>query len=165
MLCRLSGIFSASKSCRWNAEIHHMGLAWCEHVKTVHQAASKCFCLRDIGLVDHRLKQDLKCLPSYPWDGGGFFLLCEDFGRIFHNSFTACALFLFFLKWRLACTNWFHSLGQDQSTVAQRAETTMTECSLTSYVWAHFLIDSHTLPWQWHSQPTPTLMGQGCMHV
>ena len=26
-------------------------------------------------------------------DGGGFFLACEDFGRMFDNSFPACALF------------------------------------------------------------------------
>ena len=39
----------------------------------------------------------------------------------------------FFFKWRLARAN-IHSLGQDQSTVAQRAETTVTECSLTSCV-------------------------------
>ena len=30
-------------------------------------------------------------------------------------------LFFFFLKWRLACADLFHCLGQDQSTVAQRA--------------------------------------------
>ena len=41
---------------------------------------------------------------------------------------------LFFLKWRLARVHWFHSLGQDQSTVAQRVETTVAECALTSYV-------------------------------
>ena len=40
----------------------------------------------------------------------------------------------FFLKWRLARAHLFHSLGQDQSTVAQRAETTVAECSLTSCV-------------------------------
>ena len=37
---------------------------------------------------------------------GGFFLACEDFGRMFDNSFSACAFFSFFflifLKWRLA---------------------------------------------------------------
>ena len=60
--------------------------------------------------------------------GGGFFFTFEDFGRMFNNSFPACT---FFLKWRLAHANKFHSLGQDQSTVAQRAETTVTECSLT----------------------------------
>ena len=32
---------------------------------------------------------------------GGFFLACEDFGRMFDNLFPACAFF-FFLKWRLA---------------------------------------------------------------
>ena len=55
--------------------------------------------------------------------------------------------------------------SQDQSTVAQRAEMTVTECSLTSCVLARFLIDSHTLPGQRHSQPTPTSMGQGCICV
>ena len=34
---------------------------------------------------------------------------------------------------------------------------TVTECSLTSHVWAHFLIGSNTMPWQWRSQPTPTV--------
>ena len=62
----------------------------------------------------------------------------------------------FFLKWRLAGADLFYSLGQDQSTVAQQAETTMTKCSLMSCMWARFLIGSHTMPGQWHSQPTPT---------
>ena len=56
-------------------------------------------------------------------------------------------------------------LCQDQSTVAQRAEMTVTECSLTSYLWACFLIGFHTMPWQQHSQLTLTWLGQGCMHV
>ena len=71
----------------------------------------------------------------------------------------------FFFKWRLTCANWFHSLGQDQSTVAQPAEKIVTECSLTRCIWARFLTDSHTLPGQRHSQPTPTSMGQRCMRV
>ena len=29
--------------------------------------------------------------------GGGFFIACEDFARIFDNSFPACAFFFFFL--------------------------------------------------------------------
>ena len=44
--------------------------------------------------------------------------------------------FLFFFK--------FHSLCQDHSTVAQRAETTVAERPLTSCVWARFRIGSHT---------------------
>ena len=42
----------------------------------------------------------------------------------------------FFLKskWRLSRAHQFHSLGQDQSTAAQRVETTVAECSLTSSV-------------------------------
>ena len=41
------------------------------------------------------------------------------------------ALFIF-LKWRLVRAHLFHTLGQDQSTVAQRAETRIAERSLTS---------------------------------
>ena len=46
------------------------------------------------------------------------------------------------------------SLGQDQSTVAQRAETTMAESSLTSCVSARFRIGCRTMPGQRHSQPS-----------
>ena len=78
---------------------------------------------------------------------------------MFDNSFPACAFFVvvylfvfvvcflgvcecvlfvcffvFVLKWRLARAHLFQSFGQDQSTVAQRAETTVTECSPTSCV-------------------------------
>ena len=72
---------------------------------------------------------------------------------------------LFFLKWRLARSHLIHSLGQDQPTVAERAEATVTECSLTSCAWARFLIGSHTMPGQRRSQPTPTSLGQRCMRV
>ena len=37
-----------------------------------------------------------------------------------------------FFKWRSARAHQTHLLGQDQYTVAQRAETTVAECSLTS---------------------------------
>ena len=41
--------------------------------------------------------------------------------------------------WRSACAHQFHFFsGQDQSTVAQRAEMTVAECSLTSCVWTRF---------------------------
>ena len=40
--------------------------------------------------------------------------------------------FFFFLKWRLVQAHLFHSLCQDQSTVAQQAETTVAKCSPTS---------------------------------
>ena len=71
--------------------------------------------------------------------------------------------FFFFFKWRLAWAYYFHSLGQDQSPVAQWAETTVAECSMTSCMRARFLIGSHTMPGQQHSQPIPTSLGQGCM--
>ena len=42
--------------------------------------------------------------------GGGFFLACEDFEKMFDNLFPACAflfiLFIYlFFKWRLAPTH------------------------------------------------------------
>ena len=36
---------------------------------------------------------------------------------------------------------------------------------LQSCMWARFLIDSHAMPGQRHSQPTPTSTGQGCMYA
>ena len=58
----------------------------------------------------------------------------RGFGEMFNHLFPTCASFLsfFFPKWRLAHVHYFHSLCQDQSTVAQRAETTVAECFLTS---------------------------------
>ena len=63
------------------------------------------------------------------------------------------------LKWRLAHVHQFHSLGQDKSTVAQRAETTVAKCSLTSCMWVCFRIGSHIMPGQQHSQPSWTSLG------
>ena len=91
------------------------------------------------------------------------FSLCA---RILGECLTIHTPFaLFKKKWRLAHANLFHSLGQDQSTVAQRAEMTVTECSLMSCLWACFLVGSHTMPGQQHSQPTRTLLDQRCMCI
>ena len=57
----------------------------------------------------------------------------------------------FFLKWRSAHVNLFHSLRQDQSILAHQAETTVVECFLMSCTWARFEIGSHTTPGQWQS--------------
>ena len=77
--------------------------------------------------------------------GGGF----SSFTRVFENarpfipslrSFWFFVLFCFVVvvvvvfKRRLARVHQFHSLCQDQSTVAQQAKTTVAECSLTSCV-------------------------------
>ena len=62
-----------------------------------------------------------------------FFRACEDLGSVFDHSFPAFAFF-FFLQWRMDRAHKFHSLCLDQSTVAQRAETTVAECSLTNCV-------------------------------
>ena len=96
--------------------------------------------------------------------GGGFFLAWEDLGRMSDNSFPVRSC-CFFFKVDISLRKLTHSLGQDQSKVAQRTETKVTECSLTSCVWARFRIGSHTMPGQHHSQPTPTSLDQGYMRV
>ena len=58
-----------------------------------------------------------------------FFSLAIIFGRTFDHSFPAHAVFCFVFRWRIARVHEFHSLGQDQSTVAQQAQTTVAECS------------------------------------
>ena len=47
---------------------------------------------------------------------------------MFNNLFPTCPFFFFFFsKWGLACAHQFYSSGQDQSTVAQQAEATVTK--------------------------------------
>ena len=70
---------------------------------------------------------------------------------------------LFFFTRRLARAHLFNSLRKDQSTLAQRAQTTVAECSLTKCVWARFRIGSKTMPAQQHSQPTPSLDQHACV--
>ena len=86
---------------------------------------------------------------------------------MFDHSVPACSFFFFFffLKRGLARVHQFDSLGKDQSTVAQRAETTVAECFLTSCVRARFLIGSYIIPGQRHCQPTPTSLSEECMCV
>ena len=63
-------------------------------------------------------------------------LACGDLGRrfddLFHTSIVFLSFFFFVLKWGSARAHQFHFLGQGQSTLAQRADTTVAECSLTS---------------------------------
>ena len=76
--------------------------------------------------------------------GGGSFLACGDFGKMFDHSFPACVF---------------------SSSSGNRPETTVAECSLTSCVWARFRIGSHTVPGQRHSHPILTSLGQRFMRV
>ena len=93
---------------------------------------------------------------------GGFFLACKNFGGRFDDWIPASASFFsFFFKVKISShvpmPLFFY--GQDQ------AETTVTECFPNELRMSSFsLIGSHTVPGQ-HSQPTLTLLGQGCMHV
>ena len=66
--------------------------------------------------------------------GDGFFFACEDFGRMFNHSFTACAFFVFFFEVVISSRALILLLCQAQSTVAQRADTTVAERSVTSCV-------------------------------
>ena len=81
------------------------------------------------------------CLFKSAWLWSASF---SSFARIFGECSTINsppALFSFFLKWKLARAHYFHTSCQDQSTVAQRAETTSSRCSLTSCVWARSFPD------------------------
>ena len=84
---------------------------------------------------------------------------------MFNHSISACAFFFFFFEVVINSRSLIPLIIQDQSTVAQRAETNVAECSLTSCVSARFLIGFHSMPRQRHSQPTLTSLGQGCMRV
>ena len=65
----------------------------------------------------------------------GFFLVCEDFWRIFDSSFPICTFKKIFAVSgdKVMHTN-FTLLGQDQSTVAEQVEMTVAKCSLMSCV-------------------------------
>ena len=122
------------------------GWLW-EEYPLLHQELN--LCQRHAGQKLYQLSE----LHPHPFgtaeqDGGdgGFFLACKDFGRMFNNSFPTCTFFLL-SKWRLACAHEFHSSHQDWSTVAQWAETTVTECSLTSCVCTRFLIGFPHYAW------------------
>ena len=58
-----------------------------------------------------------------PWRllGWPFPRACQDFLGRFDESFPACAFFPFLFKRRTAHARQFHSLGQDQSILAQRS--------------------------------------------
>ena len=84
------------------------------------------------------------------------------------HSLPAPVFFFFFfggvVKWRSSYAHLSHSLGQDQSTVAQQAEMTCDKHSLMSCTWVHFP-DKFPYYARQHSQPTPILLGQLCLHV
>ena len=80
------------------------------------------------------------CLKLGWWCCVFFSLLPRIWGKVIH-SLPVLFFFFFsvsFKKRRSACAHHFHFLCQDQSTVAQRAKTTVAECSLMSCMWTHF---------------------------
>ena len=123
--------------------------------------------------VDSAGNHTCLCAPGYEirtdqfcgkWWWLFFFFFCL-LARIWGECLTIhSSPSLFFLKWRLARAHLFYSLCQDQSTVAERAKTTVAECFLTSCVCARFRIGSNTMPGQRYGQPTPASFGQGCVY-
>ena len=73
----------------------------------------------------------------------GFFLAMQEFKSKVQRIIPQPH---FFLKWWLGHKHQFHSLDQDQSTLAQQAELS---------------VDEHCQ----HSQPTLTLLDHGCVHA
>ena len=74
-------------------------------------------------------------------DGGGggvFPCLQRVWGKVRPFIPRLRFFFFYYLKWKSSRECKFHFLGQYQSTAAQRAETTVAECSFTSCVWARF---------------------------
>ena len=90
-------------------------------------------CSKNVGVPNRKTRNCSRRL-SRGSGGGGSFLACEDFGRMFDQSFPACAFFFFFFEVKISTRTNSTVLGQDQSTVAQPAETTVAECSMTSCV-------------------------------
>ena len=86
--------------------------------------------------------------------GGGFLLACKDYEGRLDQSFPAC---FFESEDQLARTNF--TLGQDQSTGAQRAETTVDKRSWRVVCELISLIGSHSMPRQ-HSQPFSNTLGE-----
>ena len=109
-------------------------VAWCWHRNIcsccVVLAQEHLFLLRGVGT-------GTSVLVTWCWRW--LFPRLRGFGRNVPPFISRLRIYLFilffiFLKWRLARAHQFHSFCQDQSTVAQRAETTVAECSLTSCV-------------------------------
>ena len=105
-------------------------------------------------------------IPACPHLSGGLFLVCEDLGRTLDNSFPA-STFFFFKVVICLCTliplfrpRWGH--GGSASWDDWDWEWEFPD---ELHVNSCFLIGSHTMPGQWHSQPTPTSLGQRCMCV
>ena len=64
-----------------------------------------------------------------------------------HSSFAIFFQFFYF-KVEVSLCTLILLIWQEQSTMAQWAETTEAKCSLTSWMWASFQIGSHTMPGQ-----------------
>ena len=104
-------------------------------------------------------------LQERTFDDDGFSPTGTDLGGRFDDSFVPAPFFFFFFFFLVEISSHTPiSLGQDQSTVAQQAKTTVAKCSLQVVCELISLIDHRTMPGQ-HSQLTLTLLGQGCMHV
>ena len=93
--------------------------------------------------------------PSYIFHvngGGGFFLACKDFWRMFDNSFPACIFFKVEISWHILIPLFRPGSVHNGSASLDNCDWVFS----VSHVWARSLIGSHTMPGQRHSQPTLT---------
>ena len=68
------------------------------------------------------------------YSNGGFFLVCEDLGRMFDNSFPTCAFFLLFFKVEISLCKLIPLFRSGSVHSGSANEMTETERSLTSCV-------------------------------
>ena len=98
-------------------------------------------------IVHHRPSW-LTCGSSFPTNGedggGGFFLIYENWGEMFWRIIVRLRSLFVCFTWRSDRAHQFlDSLGQDQSTVARWAETTVAERSLACSNTRHVQFSLH----------------------
>ena len=141
--------------------MHSCGTNTCNICQSYYKKKKRQFLLPLLFVSDSGF---ISCSSFATVSEGDSFLACEALGRMFDHSFPVCALIFFFFYGgdQLAHTNSI-LFCQDKPIVAQWAEMTMAKCSLTSCLWTRFKIGSHPISAQWHSQPTPASLDQGCV--
>ena len=104
----------------------HLRVAW--QLLHRHRAdlADTAGC-RQSGRILERKKEESKRIKSLRTSSyvGEVFLACEVSGEMFEESFPVSAFSFSFFPLEIARMHQFHSLGQDQSTVAQRDKNTV----------------------------------------
>ena len=96
--------------------------------------------------------------------GGGFFLACEDLGRMFDNSFPACAFFFLFPKVEISSRTLFPLFARISPPWLSELRRMWPNAPCQVACELVFRISSHTKPEQQHSQPTPASGNETANH-